>query len=76
MGRLVVFIGFDPESQKNIKKLDLLIERLKAFYEISLIHVPDDTLSELPHVRIEPLGNPKEFPPRDLIISNDELSHG
>lgn len=32
----------------------MMIEKLKNYYEVSLIHVPDDTLDELPYVRIEP----------------------
>lgn len=71
-GRLVVFVGFDPRSQRSLRRLGLLIERLKDFYEVSLVHVPDDLLGELPYVRVEPLGDSADSSPRGLVLS-DEL---
>jgi hypothetical protein len=54
--RLVVFIGFNPKSQQNLKKLSLLIEKMRKYYEVSLVYVPDDISDELPYIRVEPAG--------------------
>lgn len=52
--RLVVFIGFNPRSYQNRSKLSLLIEKMRKYYEISLVYVPDDVSDELPYIKIEP----------------------
>lgn len=69
-GRLVVFVGFGPRSQQNIRRLSLMIEKLKGHYEVSIIHVPDDVTEELPYVRIEPL-DPSAAPPREADLVCD-----
>ncbi len=52
--RLVVFIGFNPRSYQNLGRLSLLIEKMKKYYEISLVYVPDDVSDELPYIKVEP----------------------
>jgi len=52
--RIVVFIGFGPRSQSSLRKLNLMIDRLRSYYDVTIVHVPDDSLSDLPYVRVEP----------------------
>jgi len=52
--RVVVFIGFGPRSQSNLRRLNLMLDRLRGYYDVTVVHVPDDSLSELPYVRVEP----------------------
>ncbi|MEM4935619.1 MAG: hypothetical protein QW780_01205 [Sulfolobales archaeon] len=54
-GRLVVFVNYGPRSHKNVKKLSLMMEKLRECFEISLVHVPDDAVDDLPYIRVEPL---------------------
>ncbi|MCS7099884.1 MAG: hypothetical protein NZ925_06055, partial [Sulfolobales archaeon] len=56
-GRLVVFVGYGPRSQRLARRISLMVEKLRCCYEVSLVHVPDDALDELPYVRIEPLSS-------------------
>lgn len=50
-----MFIGYGPRSQQSIRRLSLMIEKLKEYFEVSLVHVPDDAADDLPYIRIEPL---------------------
>lgn len=66
-GRLVVFIGYGPRSQRSIRRLSLMIEKLKEYFEVSLVHVPDDAVDDLPYIRIEPF-NHTETPPMEIDL--------
>jgi hypothetical protein len=52
--RIVVFIGFGPKSQGGLKRLNLMLDMLRNYYDVTIVHVPDDSISELPYIRIEP----------------------
>ena len=67
----MIFLGYGPRSQRSIRRLNLVMERLKRHYEVSLVHVPDDASDELPYVRVEPLDS-SDNPPRSLEL---DLAH-
>lgn len=66
----MVFVSYGPKSQQNLRKLSLMIERLREYYEISLVHVPDDVIDGLPYVRIEPF-DASGAPPKELSLVCD-----
>ncbi len=68
----MVFLGYGPRSQRNARKLNLVIERLKRYYEVSLIHVPDDVSNDLPYIRVEPLDGSEALPkPAEIDLACD-----
>lgn len=44
-----------------------MIEKLKEYFEVSLVHVPDDAVDDLPYIRIEPF-NHTETPPMEIDL--------
>lgn len=68
----MVFLGYGPRSQRSLRRLSLMIERLKRYYEVSLIHVPDDTSNDLPYIRLEPLeGSEGSLKPVEMDLTYD-----
>ncbi|MEM2006418.1 MAG: hypothetical protein QXG17_02430 [Sulfolobales archaeon] len=63
-------MSYGPRSQQNIRKLSLMMEKLKEYFEISLIHVPDDVADDLPYIRIEPLDG-AEIPLREVDLMRE-----
>jgi len=47
-----------------------MMEKLKEYFEISLIHVPDDVADDLPYIRIEPLDG-AEIPLREVDLMRE-----
>jgi hypothetical protein len=68
--RVVVFISFGPKSQSNLKRLNLMLDMLRSYYDVTVIHVPDDSLSELPYIRIEPGTSLKREQPSEVKHTN------
>ncbi len=61
--RIVVFIGFGVRSQSNLRRIILMLDKLRGYYDITVVHVPDDSLYELPYIRVEPAANSEKDEP-------------
>lgn len=69
--RIVVFIGFGARSQSSLRRIILMLDKLRGYYDITVVHVPDDSLNGLPYIRIEPTANSEEDDPFEAKFATE-----